>query len=61
MNQLSKKEWGLEDRIPFGKYKGTKLRVIMFDDIGYIVWLVGQGNFHMDNTAFAEYQKLSGE
>ena len=50
---------GLEDRMPFGKHAGEKIRVLLYSDLAYIKWLIESGgNFELDNTAFKEYERL---
>ncbi len=50
---------GMESIMPFGKHKGTKIRVLLYSEIGYLQWLIEKGDgFELDNTAFAEYERL---
>ena len=53
--------FGLEDRLPFGKHKGKKIRVVLNEDAAYMLWLVETcGNpIQLDNAAFKEYQRLT--
>lgn len=49
---------GLEDRMPFGKYKDMKLRVLMFENISYLQWLIDSNkDFELDDQAYAEYER----
>lgn len=52
------KEYGLEDMIPFGKYKDTKVRVIIMNDPVYIKWFIENTNFVLDNQAFNKFCKV---
>ena len=49
---------GLEDRMPFGKHKGEKIRVLIMNEIAYMQWLIeNSDNFQLDNQAFELYEK----
>lgn len=55
---MSYKPLGLEDLMPFGKHKGTKIRVLLMNEIAYMKWLMEQGgNFQLDNKAFEKYEE----
>jgi hypothetical protein len=58
---LNHKPFSLEDTIPFGKYAGTKIRVLLFQDISYVVWLIENTDFQLDNAAFEKYESLVAE
>lgn len=43
---------GLEDVMPFGKYKGAKLRVVLAENPGYVRWLLSNmPTFQLDKQA----------
>lgn len=44
--------------MPFGKYKDMKLRVLMFENISYLQWLIDSNkDFELDDQAYAEYER----
>ena len=49
---------GLDDTIPFGKYKGIELFEIMTQDLSSVKKYVEEKYFELDNEAFEEYSKL---
>jgi hypothetical protein len=48
----------MEDMMPFGKHKGTKVRVLLYSDIAYIKWAIENGALELDNVAFKKYEEL---
>ena len=54
---MSFKPLGLEDLIPFGKHKGTKVRVLIMNELAYITWLLENTSVELDNQAYERYEK----
>lgn len=52
---------GLEDLIPYGKFKGTKMRVLIMNETAYVKWLIDNTNLNLDNQAFEMLEKVVGE
>lgn len=43
---------GLEDVMPFGKFKGTKIRVLLMNDLRYMEWVCANvPGFELDKQA----------
>jgi hypothetical protein len=57
-NLANYKPLGLEDLMPFGKFKGTKIRVLLYEDIAYVNWAITNANLQLDNKAFEKFQEL---
>lgn len=56
---MSKRPLGLEDAIPFGKYKGTKIRVLLHERLDYVQWLCANMNsFQLDKQASERMEEL---
>ena len=55
------RELSLEDLMPFGKFKGTKVRVLIMNDPAYVKWLIENADLQLDNQAFEKYLKQVGE
>lgn len=55
---MSFKALGLEDVIPFGKHKGTKIRVLIMNEPAYLTWLLENTSVVLDNQAYERYQKM---
>lgn len=50
---------GIEDKMPFGKYKGQKIRVVLFEDISYMQWLLDTNmDFKLDDVANKIFERL---
>ena len=46
------KPLGLEDVIPFGKFKGTKIRVLLMNELSYMEWVCQNiTTFNLDEQA----------
>ena len=54
---MSFKPLGLEDLMPFGKHKGTKVRVLIMNELAYLTWLLENTSVELDNQAYARYEK----
>jgi len=52
------KPLGMEDMMPFGKFKGTKIRVLLYGEIAYINWAITNANLQLDNKAYEKFQEL---
>jgi hypothetical protein len=48
----------MEDMMPFGKFKGTKIRVLLYGEIAYINWAITNANLQLDNKAYEKFQEL---
>ena len=50
---------GLDDKMPFGKYKGDELWLVIETDTQYITWLIEEADmdFQLDNDAYEHYLK----
>lgn len=44
--------------MPFGKFKGTKIRALLFNELAYMRWVMENTDMQLDDTAFDKYQKL---
>jgi phage terminase large subunit-like protein len=55
---VSYKPLGLEDLMPFGKFKGTKVRVLIYEDVAYMTWCIDNTGLQLDNIAFEKYQQV---
>lgn len=48
---------GLDDSMPFGKYRGDPLWLVIDTDPGYISWCIENTDLELDNEAYAAYKK----
>lgn len=54
---MSFKPLGLEDLMPFGKFKGTKIRVLIMNELAYVTWVLDNTRLELDNQAYERYEK----
>lgn len=44
--------------MPFGKFVGTKIRALLFNELMYMKWVLENTELTLDDEAFAKYEKL---
>lgn len=52
------KALGLEDVMPFGKFKGTKIRALLFNELPYMEWVMKNTGLNLDESASAKMEEL---
>ena len=52
------KDLGVDDLMPFGKYKGRQIEDLLIDDIEYLVWVVESGNEIFDEEVMDKISRV---
>lgn len=47
----------LQDRLPFGKYKGCTVDSIIAKDVDYLSWAINNQIIELDNNAYHVYAR----
>lgn len=61
MNKSKYGIFGLDDEIPFGKYRGVEMYEVFEKDISYITYCIEENLIELDNEAFQQYESLTEE
>lgn len=51
------KQYGLYDRIEFGKYKGRTVDDVILSDPKYLTWAISEGVVELSNEAYEVYNR----
>ena len=52
------KDIGMDDKLPFGKYKGTEIEEVLSDDPSYLKWMAENTDIKFDDEVLEKVEKI---
>ena len=53
-----KTDYGMDDTLPFGKYKGTEIEEVLEDDPKYLKWMHENTDIEFDEEVIHRIERL---